>query len=164
MWRSFHKCRNITFQKWSRNQLWLSYRIFYTGHCFILRHLPLFLPGVVRPRPLIASMFNPKISPLSISDHKSYALSIRDWDESKKDVAIKHYRIRKMDNGGCYISPKKTFSSILDLVEHYKRKYFSVPFLGKMIQPNFCMETSLLAFCSGHINKAVKHSLLSKPH
>ena len=55
------------------------------------------------------------------ADKKSFALSIRDYDETKKDVVIKHYRIRPMDNGGCYISPKRTFSSIVELVEHYKR-------------------------------------------
>jgi tRNA A-37 threonylcarbamoyl transferase component Bud32 len=54
------------------------------------------------------------------SDKKSYALSIRDWDVSKNDVIIKHYRIRKMDDGGCYISPKRTFPSIIDLIEHYR--------------------------------------------
>jgi len=54
------------------------------------------------------------------SDLRSYAMSIRDFDEEKKDITIKHYRIRKMDNGGCYISPKKTFSNMLELIEHYK--------------------------------------------
>lgn len=58
----------------------------------------------------------------SVADKKSWALSIRDYDEVKKDVVIKHYRIRPMDNGGCYISPKRTFNSIMDLVEHYKRE------------------------------------------
>jgi hypothetical protein len=47
-------------------------------------------------------------------------MSIRDYDEEKKDVTIKHYRIRKMDSGGCYISPKKTFNNMLELIEHYK--------------------------------------------
>ena len=56
-------------------------------------------------------------------DKKSYALSIRDWDESKDDVAIKHYRIRQLDNGGCYLSPKRTFASMLDLVDHYKSRW-----------------------------------------
>ena len=58
----------------------------------------------------------------SVSDKKSYALSVRDWDESKKDIAIKHYRIRKMDDGRVYISPKRTFASLIDLVEHYRSK------------------------------------------
>ncbi len=57
-----------------------------------------------------------------IPDKKSYALSIRDWDENMKDVVIKHYRIRTLDNGGCYISPKRTFDTIIQLIEHYKSK------------------------------------------
>ena len=60
---------------------------------------------------------------MDISDKRSFALSIRDWDDTKNDVAIKHYRIRKMDAGGCYISPKRTFENIIELVEHYKSKY-----------------------------------------
>lgn len=56
------------------------------------------------------------------SDKRSYALSIRDYDESKADWVIKHYRIRKMDSGGCYISPKRTFDSVLELVEHYNKQ------------------------------------------
>ena len=32
---------------------------------------------------------------------------------------IKHYRIKKMDNGGCWISPRKTFRTINELVDHY---------------------------------------------
>lgn len=60
-----------------------------------------------------------------LADKKSYALSIRDYDEQKQDVFIKHYRIRKMDNGGVYISPRRTFNNIIELVDHYKRRYFS---------------------------------------
>jgi len=37
-----------------------------------------------------------------------------------REVTIKHYRIRKLDRGGVYISPKKTFSDLLQLVEHYQ--------------------------------------------
>jgi len=55
------------------------------------------------------------------ADKKSYALSIRDYDDKQKDVFIKHYRIRKMDNGGVYISPRRTFNNIIELVEHYKQ-------------------------------------------
>lgn len=55
-----------------------------------------------------------------VADKKSYALSIRDFDPVKNDVVIKHYRIRKMDDGGCYISPKRTLPTIIELIEHYK--------------------------------------------
>jgi hypothetical protein len=60
---------------------------------------------------------------ICITDERSYAMSIRDYDEEKKDVTIKHYRIRKMDSGGCYISPKKTFNNMLELIEHYKGEF-----------------------------------------
>lgn len=56
----------------------------------------------------------------SCSDRQSCALSIRDYDASKKEYAVKHYRIRQMDHGGCFISPKRTFASIVELVDHYK--------------------------------------------
>lgn len=55
-----------------------------------------------------------------LADKKSYALSIKDYDEDKKDVVIKHYRIRKKDTGGVFISPKRTFENNIALVEHYK--------------------------------------------
>ena len=57
-----------------------------------------------------------------IADRKSHALSIRDVDD-KNEVVIKHYRIKTMDNGGCFISPKRTFTNILELIEHYKGKH-----------------------------------------
>ena len=52
-------------------------------------------------------------------DKSSYALSVRDYNETTREITIKHYRIRKLDRGGVYISPKKTFSDLLQLVDHY---------------------------------------------
>ncbi|PVD35760.1 hypothetical protein C0Q70_02723 [Pomacea canaliculata] len=49
----------------------------------------------------------------------SYVLSVRDYDEQKGDC-VKHYRIRNKDDGGCYIAARRTFNSILELVDHYK--------------------------------------------
>ncbi|XP_030075493.1 tyrosine-protein kinase Lck [Microcaecilia unicolor] len=48
----------------------------------------------------------------------SYSLSVRDLDQTHGDV-VKHYKIRNLDNGGFYISPRITFSSLHELVEHY---------------------------------------------
>jgi hypothetical protein len=64
-----------------------------------------------------------------ITDQHSYIVSIRDYDEERKDITrpIKHYRIRKMGSGDCYISPKRTFNNMLELIEHYKRKFRLVP-------------------------------------
>lgn len=50
----------------------------------------------------------------------SFALSVRDFDANKGDVVIRHYRIRNKDDGGCYIAAKRTFGSVLELVNHYE--------------------------------------------
>ncbi|XP_008947914.1 PREDICTED: proto-oncogene tyrosine-protein kinase LCK-like, partial [Merops nubicus] len=47
----------------------------------------------------------------------SYSLSVRDFDQNQGEM-VKHYKIRNMDNGGYYISPRVTFSSLHELVEH----------------------------------------------
>ncbi|XP_064408280.1 tyrosine-protein kinase Lck isoform X3 [Latimeria chalumnae] len=49
----------------------------------------------------------------------SFSLSVRDLDQSQGEV-VKHYKIRNMDNGGFYISPRITFKSLTDLVHHYQ--------------------------------------------
>lgn len=51
----------------------------------------------------------------------SFSLSIRDRDEQQGDV-VKHYKIRSLDNGGYYISPRITFPSISDMIKHYQSK------------------------------------------
>ncbi|XP_016334207.1 tyrosine-protein kinase Lyn-like, partial [Sinocyclocheilus anshuiensis] len=48
----------------------------------------------------------------------SYSLSIRDADAQGQDV-VKHYKIRSLDNGGYYISPKITFNDINSMIKHY---------------------------------------------
>ncbi|XP_078536845.1 tyrosine-protein kinase Lck isoform X1 [Lissotriton helveticus] len=50
----------------------------------------------------------------------SYSLSVRDLDQTQGEV-VKHYKIRNLDNGGYYISPRITFPSLHQLVEHYTR-------------------------------------------
>ncbi|XP_063312078.1 tyrosine-protein kinase Lck [Pelobates fuscus] len=51
----------------------------------------------------------------------SYSLSVRDLDQNQGEV-VKHYKIRNLDNGGFYISPRITFNSLHDLVQHYSNK------------------------------------------
>ena len=46
-------------------------------------------------------------------------LSLRDYDAVKGNC-VKHYKIQSMDNGKVYIFANRTFSSIEELVEHYK--------------------------------------------
>ncbi|KAM9248494.1 tyrosine-protein kinase HCK isoform 1-T1 [Dugong dugon] len=50
----------------------------------------------------------------------SYSLSVRDYDPQYGDT-VKHYKIRTLDGGGFYISPRSTFSTFQDLVDHYKK-------------------------------------------
>ncbi|KAK2109794.1 hypothetical protein P7K49_009540 [Saguinus oedipus] len=50
----------------------------------------------------------------------SYSLSVRDYDPRQGDT-VKHYKIRTLDNGGFYISPRSTFSTLQELVVHYKK-------------------------------------------
>lgn len=53
-------------------------------------------------------------------DKASCVLSVRDFDQKSSDACVKHYRIRNLDNGGFYISPKRTFTSVVDLIYHYQ--------------------------------------------
>lgn len=53
----------------------------------------------------------------------SYSLSVRDLDPQHRD-AVKHYKIRTLDNGGFYISPRSTFNTLQELVAHYKSESF----------------------------------------
>ncbi|XP_074642810.1 proto-oncogene tyrosine-protein kinase Yrk-like [Tubulanus polymorphus] len=48
----------------------------------------------------------------------SYSLSVRDYDQTKGDN-VKHYKIRNLDNGGVYITTKKMFECMEELVQHY---------------------------------------------
>ncbi|XP_061667885.1 tyrosine-protein kinase Fyn isoform X4 [Syngnathoides biaculeatus] len=48
----------------------------------------------------------------------AFSLSIRDWDDVKGDH-VKHYKIRKLDSGGYYITTRAQFDSLQRLVQHY---------------------------------------------
>ncbi|XP_040193917.1 tyrosine-protein kinase Fgr isoform X2 [Rana temporaria] len=49
----------------------------------------------------------------------AFSLSIRDWDNVKEDH-VKHYKIRKIDNGGYYITTRVQFDTVQELVQYYK--------------------------------------------
>lgn len=52
-----------------------------------------------------------------------YSLSVRDNDPNRNPPGVvKHYRIRLMDNGGCFIAARTTFNSLPALVAHYKSR------------------------------------------
>lgn len=56
----------------------------------------------------------------------AYSLSIRDWDEAKGDN-VKHYKIRKLDNGGYYITTRAQFDTLQKLVKHYTGMQGAMP-------------------------------------
>ncbi|CAL1271528.1 unnamed protein product [Larinioides sclopetarius] len=49
----------------------------------------------------------------------SYALSIKDIDPKTNEILIRHYKIRTLDRGGFFISPRNQFDTLKDLVEYY---------------------------------------------
>ena len=49
----------------------------------------------------------------------TFSLSILDEDQAK-GLNVKHYRIRKLDNGGFYITARAQFETLKRLVEHYQ--------------------------------------------
>ncbi|XP_058247919.1 tyrosine-protein kinase fynb isoform X1 [Hemibagrus wyckioides] len=51
----------------------------------------------------------------------AFSLSIRDWDEVKADH-VKHYKIRKLDSGGYYITTRSQFQTLQQLVQHYSER------------------------------------------
>lgn len=92
---------------------------------YIQQHSPLWTRGVVT------------LCVLDLNDHESlvtlffflhdfstgsYSLSIRDVDAQGTD-SVKHYKIRMLDNGGCYISPKISFRDISSMIKHYHSEY-----------------------------------------
>ncbi|CAL1580171.1 unnamed protein product [Knipowitschia caucasica] len=48
-----------------------------------------------------------------------FSLSVRDVGPKGLDV-VKHYKIRKLDEGGFYISPKSSFQDINKMIKHYQ--------------------------------------------
>ncbi|XP_071965773.1 tyrosine-protein kinase Fyn-like [Antedon mediterranea] len=51
----------------------------------------------------------------------NFSLSARDYDDTKGDH-VKHYKIRKMDQGGYFIASRSQFSTLNDLVAHYQQQ------------------------------------------
>ncbi|XP_030635030.1 tyrosine-protein kinase Lyn-like [Chanos chanos] len=51
----------------------------------------------------------------------SYSMSVRDMMPDGSDI-IKHYKIRVLDKGGYYISPRITFTNLQNLITHYQKQ------------------------------------------
>ncbi|XP_067679720.1 tyrosine-protein kinase Yes-like [Haliotis asinina] len=68
-------------------------------------------------------LFSPGIEPgmflvRDASDKTSFVLSVRDQGA---EPSVRHYRIRRKDNGGCFINPKRVFSNMVELINHHKK-------------------------------------------
>ncbi|CAI5648511.1 unnamed protein product [Oreochromis niloticus] len=50
----------------------------------------------------------------------AYCLSVLDYDNTK-GLNVKHYKIRKLDSGGFYITSRTQFNSLQQLVNHYRK-------------------------------------------
>jgi len=46
----------------------------------------------------------------------NFSLSVRD------DETVKHYKIRKLDTGGYFVTQRNTFNSLRELIEHYEKE------------------------------------------
>lgn len=74
-------------------------------------------------------------------------MSIRDVDNEGAS-SVKHYKIRLLDNGGYYISPKITFNDISSMIKHYQSEFQSLKnYLSSLINDlrrwsvNVCVQT-----------------------
>lgn len=50
-----------------------------------------------------------------------YVLCVHDSDPGRGEC-IKHYKIRRLDNGGCYITSRSVFATHAELIRHYQSK------------------------------------------
>nr|XP_040130883.1 tyrosine-protein kinase HCK isoform X3 [Ictidomys tridecemlineatus] len=92
----------------------------------------------------------------------SYSLSVRDYEPHQGDT-VKHYKIRTLDNGGFYISPRSTFSNLQDLVAHYKTTYNKHTKVAvKTMKPGSMSVEAFLA--EANLMKTLQHDKLVKLH
>ncbi|CAH6778236.1 Fyn [Phodopus roborovskii] len=88
----------------------------------------------------------------------AYSLSIRDWDDMKGDH-VKHYKIRKLDNGGYYITTRAQFESLQQLVQHYSGTWNGNTKVAiKTLKPGTMSPESFLE--EAQIMKKLKHDKL----
>uniref|UniRef100_A0A4W3HZD9 Tyrosine-protein kinase n=1 Tax=Callorhinchus milii TaxID=7868 RepID=A0A4W3HZD9_CALMI len=50
----------------------------------------------------------------------AFSLSVKDCDSKHGDI-VKHYKIRSLDRGGYYITPRATFINLKQLVQYYSK-------------------------------------------
>ncbi|KAF7231562.1 tyrosine-protein kinase Fyn [Nothobranchius furzeri] len=71
---------------------------------------------------------------------EAFSLSIRDWDGVRGDH-VKHYKIRKLDSGGCYITTRAQFETLQQLVQHYSESADGLCFTLTGVCVNYIPET-----------------------
>uniref|UniRef100_A0A2K6R0P8 Tyrosine-protein kinase n=1 Tax=Rhinopithecus roxellana TaxID=61622 RepID=A0A2K6R0P8_RHIRO len=63
-------------------------------------------------------LLNPGNRESEMAGRGAYSLSIHDWDEVRGDN-VKHYKIRKLVNGGYYITTREQLDTLQKLTKHY---------------------------------------------
>ncbi|XP_062415479.1 tyrosine-protein kinase fynb isoform X3 [Pungitius pungitius] len=88
----------------------------------------------------------------------AFSLSIRDWDDVKGDH-VKHYKIRKLDSGGYYITTRAQFDTLQQLVEHYSGTWNGTTKVAvKTLKPGTMSPESFLE--EAQIMKKLRHDKL----
>ncbi|XP_028809355.1 tyrosine-protein kinase fynb isoform X3 [Denticeps clupeoides] len=88
----------------------------------------------------------------------AFSLSIRDWDDIKGDH-VKHYKIRKLDSGGYYITTRAQFETLQQLVQHYSGTWNGTTKVAvKTLKPGTMSPESFLE--EAQIMKKLRHDKL----
>uniref|UniRef100_A0A667XBN1 Tyrosine-protein kinase n=1 Tax=Myripristis murdjan TaxID=586833 RepID=A0A667XBN1_9TELE len=88
----------------------------------------------------------------------AFSLSIQDWDDVKGDH-VKHYKIRKLDSGGYYITTRAQFETLQQLVQHYSGTWNGTTKVAvKTLKPGTMSPESFLE--EAQIMKKLRHDKL----
>ncbi|XP_040465150.1 tyrosine-protein kinase HCK isoform X2 [Falco naumanni] len=91
-----------------------------------------------------------------------YSLSVRDED-NVQGATVKHYKIRMLDSGGFYISPRSSFDTLQDLVQYYKATYNKHTKVAvKTMKPGSMSVDAFLE--EANLMKTLQHDKLVKLH
>ncbi|XP_055578598.1 tyrosine-protein kinase HCK isoform X2 [Falco cherrug] len=91
-----------------------------------------------------------------------YSLSVRDED-NVQGATVKHYKIRMLDSGGFYISPRSSFNTLQDLVQYYKATYNKHTKVAvKTMKPGSMSVDAFLE--EANLMKTLQHDKLVKLH
>ncbi|KAI1890236.1 hypothetical protein AGOR_G00151640 [Albula goreensis] len=88
----------------------------------------------------------------------AYSLSVRQNNGSSWD-SVKHYRIHRLQNGWFYISPGLTFSSLIQLVDHYSEALDGLCCLLK--EPCFIVGSNKVPVVTGPPPMAIRKPTLN---